>query len=324
MAISVILAASFSAYALWDNQQVYETARNVQEDLLALKPAVAENEADAVPGFEELQALNPDICAWITVDGTGIDYPVVQGETNLTYLSTDIYGESSLAGSIFLDSRNNREFTDRYNLIYGHHMDQHRMFGDLDLFKDGDFFQETTDAQLLLPEEACGFKVLGILELLESERLIFSPGHWTDGLEGLGEYVQAHALHYSEMELAKLLAQPKKMQVLALVTCSSGSTGTKTVLLLQREKVWGEEEPDEPTEPETPTEPDEPTEPETPTEPENPTEPDHPLDPGAPDAPDSPSTGDFLYILLVLMAMAAITGVRTIRKLAEEPKKTKE
>lgn len=31
--------------------------------------------------FGELQKINPDIVAWIRIDGLGIDYPVVQGRT---------------------------------------------------------------------------------------------------------------------------------------------------------------------------------------------------------------------------------------------------
>ena len=56
---------------------------------------------DESPSLQELQKINPDVCAWLTVDGTKIDYPVVQGETNLEYINQDIYGEFALSGSIF-------------------------------------------------------------------------------------------------------------------------------------------------------------------------------------------------------------------------------
>lgn len=41
--------------------------------------------------------------AWLTIDDTKIDYPVMQGKDNTEYLNKDPYGDYALAGSIFLD-----------------------------------------------------------------------------------------------------------------------------------------------------------------------------------------------------------------------------
>ena len=48
-----------------------------------------------------MKKINPEIIAWIRIPDTKIDYPVVQGETNLEYINQDIYGEFALSGSIF-------------------------------------------------------------------------------------------------------------------------------------------------------------------------------------------------------------------------------
>lgn len=119
------VAGVYAAYALWDNSQIYSSAFNVQADMLKLKPTVSEG--DDTASFEELLAINPDVCAWVTLDGTKIDYPVLQGSTNLTYINKDVYGNFSLSGSIYLDTRNNRDFSDRYSLLYGHHMEKSAM-----------------------------------------------------------------------------------------------------------------------------------------------------------------------------------------------------
>ena len=116
VAVLLMLLAVYAGYALWDNQQVYAAAAEVRTSLLEMKPA------EDGPSFAALQAVNPDVCAWVTLDGTGVDYPVVQGEDNLTYVNTDVYGNFSLSGSIFLDSRCAPDFTEGYGLLYGHHM----------------------------------------------------------------------------------------------------------------------------------------------------------------------------------------------------------
>lgn len=112
----LVVAGAYSAYALWDNMQVYASVDDIQSQLLKYKPTPGE---DNGPTFEELRAINPDVCAWITLDGTKIDYPVLQGEDNLTYINKDVYGNFALAGSIFLDSNCDRSFQEKYSLLYG-------------------------------------------------------------------------------------------------------------------------------------------------------------------------------------------------------------
>ena len=70
----LVVAGAYSAYALWDNSQVYAAVDNVQAELLQFKPAAdADNEAS----FEELLAINPDVKGWVTLDGTAIDSPIL-------------------------------------------------------------------------------------------------------------------------------------------------------------------------------------------------------------------------------------------------------
>ena len=75
-ALLVLLAVVWSGYALWDNSRVYAAADNVQAGLLAFKPQPQE---DNSLSFGQLRDINPDVCGWLTLDGTAIDYPVVQG-----------------------------------------------------------------------------------------------------------------------------------------------------------------------------------------------------------------------------------------------------
>ena len=88
------VAGIYAAYALWDNSRVYTAASDVQADMVKIKPAVEE---EGGASFEELLAINPDVCAWVMVDNTKIDFPVLQGSTNLTYINRDVYGNFALA-----------------------------------------------------------------------------------------------------------------------------------------------------------------------------------------------------------------------------------
>ena len=95
----------YGLYGLWDSKQI-----NQQADA-SLYETYKPNSKDFI-SFAELQKKNPEVIGWITVDGTQIDYPLVQGEDNSKYVNTDPLGGFSLSGSIFLDYNNQKNFFD--------------------------------------------------------------------------------------------------------------------------------------------------------------------------------------------------------------------
>lgn len=229
---ALCVAGIYAAFALWDNNQVYTAAENVQAELLKLKPKVEENGGGGA-SFEELLAINPDVCAWITIDNTNIDYPVVQGETNLTYINTDVYGEFALAGSIFLDSRCDHTFQQPYNLLYGHHMANGSMFGDLDLFKEEDFFKENRTGTLILPDRVYDLEIYACMLVSASEETIYDPAGVQGDINSLLVYANENALFIHEDMKAETMqaAAEGNTQIVALTTCSSEFTDARTVLL---------------------------------------------------------------------------------------------
>jgi len=130
----IILLVSFASYAMWDSGQVYNAASAARYEVY--KPGAE----DGGKSFGELQAVNPEVCSWLTVYGTNIDYPVTQGEDNMKYVNTNAEGGYSLSGSIFLDSGNSRDFSDFNSIIFGHHMEKQTMFGEIGLFSDKGYF----------------------------------------------------------------------------------------------------------------------------------------------------------------------------------------
>lgn len=225
------VAGIYAAYALWDNNRVYAAASDVQAGMLEIKPVIEET---GEASFEELLAVNPDVCAWITLDNTNVDYPVLQGSTNLTYINQDVYGNFSLAGSIFLDSRNARDFSDAYALLYGHHMENSGMFGDLDLYKDQDFFDENSTGTLILPDKSYNLEIFVCLLIDAGEDSIFDPEQWQTDIDGLLAFARTNSVHLRGETLAKL-EQTETPKILALSTCSSEFTDARTVILAMME-----------------------------------------------------------------------------------------
>lgn len=104
--------------------------------------------SDRYIDFTALNERNEDIIGWISVDGTEIDYPVVQSEDNYDYLVTDIDGEENVNGSIFMDMANKTNYSDRNTVIYGHNMKNGSMFAGLHNFEDEDFFNENREIKI--------------------------------------------------------------------------------------------------------------------------------------------------------------------------------
>lgn len=88
---------------------------------------------------------NPDVYAWLRVEGTKIDYPVAQHSTDDSYyLSHDLDGAETYYGAIFTELVNSKTLDDPLTIIYGHAMVDDSMFGSLDYFADRQFFQDHT------------------------------------------------------------------------------------------------------------------------------------------------------------------------------------
>lgn len=232
--LALLISGFFSAYALWDNHLVYSAAENVQRQMLELKP----DEASGSISFEQLLSTNPDVCAWISLDRTKIDYPVLQGTDNLSYLNTDVYGNFALAGSIFLDSHSDRAFQDDFSLLYGHHMENSKMFGDLDLYKEAGFFYNNHSGILILPDRTCDLEIFACLLVPASEKMIFEPEQRE--VEELLDFVRGNSLHMRTEMIDRITASEIPPQILGLSTCSSEFTDARTVVLAVMEPCASE------------------------------------------------------------------------------------
>jgi sortase B len=230
--LMLVLLGAYAGYALWDNHQVYAAAENVQAEMIRFKP-LADESGKSGASFKELQAVNPDVCAWITVDNTNVDFPVLQGDTNLTYINRDVYGNFALAGSIFLDSRNDSEFRDKVSLLYGHHMENSNMFGDLDKFKDKTFFHENKTGMLILPDRIYDLEIFACMIVEASEDGIFNPHGYEADIDELLVLVEQNAMYYDEDTIAELRQSMEEHQLLLLSTCSTEFTDARTIVLTE-------------------------------------------------------------------------------------------
>lgn len=90
---------------------------------------------------KSLALINPEYRLWLSVPGTGIDYPVVQHEDNQYYLTHNFHQEEQISGSIFADCTTVPLAADN-TIIYGHNMKDGSMFAGLKKYKEEAFYKE--------------------------------------------------------------------------------------------------------------------------------------------------------------------------------------
>ena len=219
--IIIITMFAYGGYSLWDSYMVNQGAF-LSSDLLKYKPQVTE-EGGANYTLEELIAINPDTRGWITIDDTHIDYPFVQGETDMEYINKDIMGDFALSGAIFLSCLNSPDCSDTYNLLYGHHMDNGAMFSDVLEFLDADYFERHQTGTLYLPDKTYRITLFACMEADGYDRLIYSPGPDYDN-GPLLEYIRTTANQYRDIGVTS------GDQIIGLSTCVDAQTTERAIL----------------------------------------------------------------------------------------------
>lgn len=113
---------------------------------------VAASKMSSKIDFAPLKEINDDVVGWILAEGSAIDYPIVLGEDNEYYLSHLFNRERNKMGSLFVDYRNNGDFSDKNTVIYGHNMKDGSMFSSLTKYKDQSYYDSFPTMVLYTPD----------------------------------------------------------------------------------------------------------------------------------------------------------------------------
>ena len=219
-ALLLILMTMFlSCYMLWDSNQVYQAAD--AKNYEAYIPTEKHTKS-----FEELQKINPDIIGWIRVNETNINYPLLQAEDDDTYMNTDAEGRYSLSGAIFLHCANNPDFSDFNNIIYGHHMEKHMMFGDVGLFTEKKYFDEHPYGNLFFDGKDHGIEFYALLQAdAYNEKLFSVCADMSETRQAYLQEIEANAIYRRNIKITE------NDHLVLLITCTSEMTNGRNILV---------------------------------------------------------------------------------------------
>ncbi len=123
--MGIILVSGYKiGKTMWDYQVAKSAYTNISEKTAKVDP----KQFTGVVDWKALKKVNPDVQGWLYQKGTVINYPVVQGTDNDTYLHTRFDKQWSGGGTLFVDYRMEKNFKGFNSIIYGHHMKDGSMF----------------------------------------------------------------------------------------------------------------------------------------------------------------------------------------------------
>lgn len=123
--IGIILVSGYKiGKTMWEYQVAKSAYTNISEKTAKVDP----KQFTGVVDWKALKKVNPDVQGWLYQKDTVINYPVVQGTDNDTYLHTRFDKQWSGGGTLFVDCRMEKDFKGFNSIIYGHHMKDGSMF----------------------------------------------------------------------------------------------------------------------------------------------------------------------------------------------------
>ncbi|MCR4925106.1 MAG: class B sortase [Clostridiales bacterium] len=128
--------------------------------------------------FAKLYALNQDMVGWLKIEGTSIDFPIVQGADNSEYLHLNFHRKNTDFGNPFLDYRNTITTLNKNTIIYGHHMRDKTIFAQLETYATIDGFKKSPIIEFDTLFQDYKFKVYAVFitnsELKDDNNYIFN------------------------------------------------------------------------------------------------------------------------------------------------------
>lgn len=209
------------AAILVEYQKGKQTYQQIEE-LSSLPQNLEENRP--ARDFDALWTVNPDVVAWLSIPGTRINYPVVQGPDDQYYLRRMITGEWNIAGSIFLDAQCKADFSDPCSIIYGHNMRNGTMFSDLVQYKQQKFYEDHPTGLLETPD--------GVFEITFFSGFVADSDHSVWDLSRAKDDFSEWALEMARYSWFQSDLLPSEMdQILVLSTCSYEFDNARFVLV---------------------------------------------------------------------------------------------
>ena len=188
--------------------------------------------------LKSLIAENSEIYAWIHIPDTNVNYPVAQSfvDDNF-YLDHNIYKEYSFPGTIYSQSCNSKDYSDRVTVLYGHNMLNGSMFANLLQYSDKDFFDKNPYIYIYTVDRKLTYEIVSAF--LYDDRHIMNSFDFTDDSVFQSWLDQAQNPRSTNSNARDSVELDLDSKILVLSTCPDYGSGRYLVqgVLISDEKI---------------------------------------------------------------------------------------
>lgn len=146
------------------SEEISENIENINEESSEEAPKEIPEKTERMLKISKLKEQNSDTVGWIEIEGTNINYPVLQGDDNSFYMDHNFDKQYSKFGSIFLDTNYDWDIPNSNLLIYGHNVKNRKMFQDLLNYKDQEYYEEHPTIKFTTEDEDAEYEIIAVLE----------------------------------------------------------------------------------------------------------------------------------------------------------------
>lgn len=223
IAFAMILVGALSLIRdAWLILQLNRTKSDLAAINVVLKDPIVK-EKTLLDVNEEFYKINSDYVGWISIQDTPISFPVVLGDDNEYYLTHDFYQKSYEYGAIFMDYRNQADFSDTHVAIYGHAARYQAMFGYLNQYLDSSFRDKHPIIEIQTKEDIVRYSIFSVYVVDASTTTLDIPS----------DPPQAHdliAFYQSQSKYPIDVSIEHAKQVLSLVSCNYDVTDGRIIV----------------------------------------------------------------------------------------------
>ena len=162
LAIIVVLGVTYTLYYLYDNYKAKKDNTDILNNIEINETDITENKTQRMLQLEELQKENEEIIGWLEIEGTNINYPILQASDNDYYLTRNYKKEKASTGSLFLDKDFDLINGSSNYLIYGHRNKNGLMFEDLMKYAKEDFYKKHTKIKFTTNKDDSIYEILSV------------------------------------------------------------------------------------------------------------------------------------------------------------------
>lgn len=219
------------------NWRIYQDELKKNEetfDVYRIKKEPVEDEAEETSPSHDFNALweeNKDIYAYITVDGTKVDYPILTNAVPDYYLNRNLDLSEGYPACIYTNPVNSTDFSDNITVIYGHNMKNKTMFGSLHNFDDEDFCKEHTSFQIMTPTKLLSYQIFAVVNYNDDLITNYYPPTGIDSVSKFVTSMREEGTKKTPDYFDDSVSVTEDDKIVALSTCIGGQDDRRLLVV---------------------------------------------------------------------------------------------